>query len=82
MASLEGQFLGEVQSDGQGELKFTLVTDDEMVAGVYEVSVGDAPLASTNFTIDSSLPVRQPQAVGVVLRPPYRLYLPLVEKNK
>ncbi|MFN8442683.1 MAG: PQQ-dependent sugar dehydrogenase [Caldilineaceae bacterium] len=74
------QTLGSIQSDGQGELSFTLVTNVNTAEGLYRVQVGEGSATSADFTIDNSQPVRRPARVGVVLNTVYQYYFPFVEQ--
>lgn len=72
--------IGSVTTDATGSFTFTLATDASMLAGTYQLEVGDSKKASLELMIDSTAPLLTPPLEGQLIEAAKRIFLPLVSK--
>jgi len=72
--------VGFVTTDATGTFTFTLLTNIALPAGRYSLFVGTTEQAMSEFVINQTAPLRQPNIIGTVITMAKQIYLPIVVK--
>jgi subtilisin family serine protease len=72
--------VGVVTADTQGGFVLTLVTDANLAAGRYRLTVGDQQTATVAFEVNPTAPLLQPNTQGAIITMAKAIYLPLIQR--